>query len=107
MTYKIVTDSTTDLSESYINSHDIIMLGLTVTLADITYQTIGENRLTSDFLLEKMAEGANPVTSQINVGQFLEVFKSVVYLVQKCSTLGFHLVFQARSKVLRWLEVCF
>ena len=53
MTYKFVTDSTTDLSESYINSHDIIMLELTVTLADITYQTIGENRLTSDFLLEK------------------------------------------------------
>lgn len=89
MTYKIVTDSTTDLSENYINSHDIIMLGLTVTLADITYQTIGENRLTSDFLLEKMAEGANPVTSQINVGQFLEVFKSVVLAGDEVLYIGF------------------
>lgn len=89
MTYKIVTDSTTDLSESYIKSHDIIMLGLTVTLADITYQTVGENRLTSDFLLEKMAEGANPVTSQINVGQFLEVFKAVVLSGDEVLYIGF------------------
>src|SRR5574341_1544325 len=89
MTYKIVTDSTTDLSESYISSHDIIMLGLTVTLADITYQTIGPNRLSSDFLLKKMAEGENPVTSQINVGQFLEVFKSVVLSGSEVFYIGF------------------
>src|SRR5574341_2519747 len=89
MTYKIVRDSTTALSENYINSHDIIMLGLTVTLADITYQTIGENRLTSDFLLKKMAEGANPVTSQINVGQFLAAFKSVVLAGDEVLYIGF------------------
>lgn len=89
MTYKIITDSTTDLSEAYVKAHDIIMLGLTVTIADITYETVGPNRLSSDFLLSKMAEGATPVTSQINVGQFFEVFKSVVLAGDEVLYIGF------------------
>ncbi|MCJ1977948.1 DegV family protein [Lactococcus paracarnosus] len=89
MTYKIVTDSTTDLSEAYAKAHDIIMLGLTVTIADITYETVGPNRLASDFLLSKMAEGATPVTSQINVGQFLAAFKSVVLAGDEVLYIGF------------------
>ncbi len=34
------------------------------------------NRLTSDRLLECMQEGSQPTTSQVNVGQFEEVFSS-------------------------------
>lgn len=78
MTYKIVTDSTTDLSDSYAAEHDIVMLGVTVTLEDVTYQTTGQGHLTSDVLLKKMSEGAKPVTSQVNVGQFLDAFKPIV-----------------------------
>jgi DegV family protein with EDD domain len=78
MTYKIITDSTTDLSDAYVAEHDVTMLGLTVTIDDTTYQTVGENRLTSDVLLAKMAAGAQPVSSQINVGQFSEVFQALV-----------------------------
>ena len=78
MTYKIVTDSTTDLSDSYVAEHDIVMLGVTVTMDGVTYQTTGQGHLTSDFLLNKMSEGAKPVTSQVNVGQFLDAFKPIV-----------------------------
>lgn len=78
MTFKIVTDSTTDLSDSYVAEHDILMLGVTVTIDDVTYQTTGEGHLTSDFLLKKMSDGATPVTSQVNVGQFFDTFKSLV-----------------------------
>lgn len=89
MTYKIITDSTTDLSDAYIAAHDVVMLGLTVTLDETTYQTVGLDRLTSDVLLEKMAAGAKPVTSQINVGQFSETFKSVIHSGNDVLYLGF------------------
>ncbi|MGO3074121.1 MAG: DegV family protein [Pseudolactococcus laudensis] len=89
MTYKIITDSTTDLSYAYIAAHDVVMLGLTVTLDETTYQTVGLDRLTSDVLLEKMAAGAKPVTSQINVGQFSEIFKSVIQSGNDVLYLGF------------------
>ncbi len=89
MTYKIITDSTTDLSDAYIAAHDVVMLGLTVTLDETTYQTVGLDRLTSDVLLEKMAAGAKPVTSQINVGQFSEIFKSVIQSGNDVLYLGF------------------
>lgn len=89
MTYKIITDSTTDLSDAYMAAHDVVMLGLTVTLDETTYQTVGLDRLTSDVLLEKMAAGAKPVTSQINVGQFSETFKSVIHSGNDVLYLGF------------------
>lgn len=89
MTYKIITDSTTDLSDAYMAAHDVVMLGLTVTLDETTYQTVGLDSLTSDVLLEKMAAGAKPVTSQINVGQFSETFKSVIHSGNDVLYLGF------------------
>ena len=89
MTYKIITDSTTDLSDAYMAARDVVMLGLTVTLDETTYQTVGLDRLTSDVLLEKMAAGAKPVTSQINVGQFSETFKSVIHSGNDVLYLGF------------------
>lgn len=89
MTYQIITDSTSDLSDAYVAAHDVAMLGLTVTLEDTTYQTVGPERLTSDVLLAKMATGAKPVTSQINVGQFSELFKSVVKAGNDVLYLGF------------------
>lgn len=89
MTYQLITDATTDLSDAYAADHEVILLGLTVTLGDIAYDTVGPNRLTSDVLLAKMSAGAKPVTSQINVGQFSEVFKLVVQSGQDVLYLGF------------------
>ena len=75
MTFKILTDSTTDLSEKWASEHDVTILGLTIQLDGVTYETVGENKLTSRTLLEKMKAGSQPTTSQINVGQFEDVFR--------------------------------
>ncbi|MGO1416281.1 MAG: DegV family protein [Streptococcus thermophilus] len=75
MTFKILTDSTADLDEKWAQENDVELIGLTITLDDITYETVGPNRLTSDRLLEAMKEGGQPTTSQVNVGQFEEVFR--------------------------------
>ena len=75
MTFKILTDSTTDLSEKWAAENDVTILGLTIQLDGVTYETVGENKLTSKTLLEKMKAGSQPTTSQINVGQFEDVFR--------------------------------
>ncbi|HEM6288809.1 TPA: DegV family protein [Streptococcus suis] len=87
MTFTIVTDSTSDLPTSWVQENDVTVLGLTINLDGVTYETVGENRLTSADLLDKMATGGLPTTSQVNVGQFEEVFeaaakegKEVLYL---------------------------
>ena len=75
MTFKILTDSTTDLPEKWAAEHDVTILGLTIQLDGVTYETVGENKLTSKTLLKKMKAGSQPTTSQINVGQFEDVFR--------------------------------
>lgn len=87
MTFIIVTDSTSDLPISWVQENDVTVLGLTINLDGLTYETVGEKRLTSADLLDKMATGGLPTTSQVNVGQFEEVFeaaakegKEVLYL---------------------------
>ena len=76
MTFKLITDSTADLDESWAKDHDVEILGLHITLDGQVYETVGENRLTSDLLLERMKNGSKPTTSQINVGQFEEALSS-------------------------------
>ena len=75
MTFKILTDSTADLPESWTQEHDVQVLGLTIQLDGQTYETVGPNKLTSEQLLAKMESGSKPTTSQINVGQFEDVFR--------------------------------
>ena len=75
MTFKILTDSTADLPESWTKEHDVQVLGLTIQLDGQTYETVGPDKLTSEQLLAKMESGSKPTTSQINVGQFEDVFR--------------------------------
>ncbi|MEZ7571047.1 DegV family protein [Streptococcus anginosus] len=75
MTFKILTDSTADLPENWALGNDVQILGLTVQLDGITYETVGEKKLTSEQLLSKMEAGSQPTTSQINVGQFEDIFR--------------------------------
>lgn len=42
MTFKIVTDSTTDLPESWALKNDVQILGLTIQLDGTTYETVGD-----------------------------------------------------------------
>lgn len=75
MAFKILTDSTADLPESWALENDVQILGLTIQLDGETYETVGEKKLTSEQLLFKMEAGSQPTTSQINVGQFEDIFR--------------------------------
>lgn len=75
MSFKIMTDSTADLDENWAQANDVEILGLTITLDGVTYETVGQDRLTSQVLLESMKNGGKPTTSQVNVGQFQKSFR--------------------------------
>lgn len=89
MTFAIVTDSTSDLPVEWLAQTDITVLGLTITLDGVTYETVGPDRLTSDHLLEKMLAGGQPTTSQVNVGQFEEAFTAAAQAGKDVLYLGF------------------
>ncbi|WP_105130031.1 DegV family protein [Streptococcus suis] len=89
MTFTIVTDSTSDLPISWVQENDVTVLGLTINLDGVIYETVGENRFTSADLLEKMASGSQPTTSQVNVGQFEEVFEAAAKEGQEVLYLAF------------------
>lgn len=74
MTFTIVTDSTADLPKKWIEDYKLTVLGLTIQMDGKTYETVGEQALTSDALLEQMKNGSQPTTSQVNAGQFETVF---------------------------------
>ncbi|TCD45751.1 DegV family protein [Streptococcus sp. X16XC17] len=78
MTFKILTDSTADLPEKWVRENDVTVMGLAVQLNDQTFETVGPARLTSEILLREMEKGAQPKTSQVNVGQFEAVFQEAV-----------------------------
>ena len=68
MTFQIMTDSTADLSPYYIKKHHLTVLGMTVTVGEETYETIGEAALDNSTLLAAIKKGATVHTSQINSG---------------------------------------
>ncbi|HEP1660002.1 TPA: DegV family protein [Streptococcus pyogenes] len=75
MTFTIMTDSTADLNQTWAEDHDIVLIGLTILCDGEVYETVGPNRINSDYLLKKMKAGSHPQTSQINVGEFEKVFR--------------------------------
>ena len=107
MTFRIVTDSTADLSEDYLQKHDITVLGMTVTIGEQTYPTIGENSLSNEHLLREIKAGKTVQTSQINSGQFSELFKKfisqnpeeeIVYLAYQSALIAREMVLEEYPK---------
>lgn len=93
MTFRILTDSASDLDNQWLKDNQVDVLGLTVQVDGETYETVGDQALTSPVLLAKMATGSQPSTSQVNVGQFEEFFRQVV-------SQGESLIYIALSSVL-------
>ena len=89
MTFKIVTDSTSDLPQEWLAENEVTVLGLTINLDGTTYETVGSNRLTSAELLKKMEAGGQPTPSQVNVGQVEEVFEEAAKAGQDVLYLAF------------------
>ncbi|WP_067103516.1 DegV family protein [Streptococcus sp. DD13] len=78
MSFKILTDSTSDLNLDWASEHQVDMMGLTVEVDGQVYETVGPDRLVAEDLLEKMRKGSQPKTSQVNVGTFEEYFREQV-----------------------------
>ncbi|MCL2676745.1 MAG: DegV family protein [Streptococcaceae bacterium] len=89
MTFKIITDSTADLSKEFIEANNITVLGMTITVGEAVYQTIGDQAITNDTLLSEMNKGQKATTSQINSGQFQEAFQSLITDDSELVYLGF------------------
>lgn len=89
MTFQIITDSTADLSQEYLDDNNITVLGMTVMIGDKNYETIGKNPLKNETLLEAIKNGETVQTSQVNSGQFLELFKTFVEKDEEVLYLGF------------------
>ena len=70
--YVIMTDTTADLPESYIQEHQLAILSLNYTIEGKTYDR--ENPLDVGEFYAKMREGSMPTTSQVNPEQAKEAF---------------------------------
>ena len=47
MTFKILTDSTADLDETWAKEHDVEIVGLSIQIDGTHYETVGPDKLTS------------------------------------------------------------
>lgn len=74
--FKILTDNTADLPESYIQEHDLSLAWLPYLLDGETYTR--ENTLDYPTFYAKMRAGSMPTTSQVNPQQAREVLEAVL-----------------------------
>ena len=72
--YVIMTDTTADLPESYIQEHQLAILSLSYTIEGTTYDR--ENPLDVREFYAKMRAGSMSTTSQVNPEQAKEAFKA-------------------------------
>jgi DegV family protein with EDD domain len=71
---KIITDSTSDIPEALIKQYGINVVPLTVNFIEKSYKDGVE--LTGDEFFEKLAASEEmPTTSQVSIGEFVEVFE--------------------------------
>lgn len=74
--FKILTDNTADLPESYIQAHDLTLAWLPYLLDGETYTR--ENTLDYPTFYARMRAGSMPTTSQVNPQQAREVLEAVL-----------------------------
>lgn len=70
--FKIVTDTTADLPESYLTEHNVGCMFVSYTIDGVNYKE--ENAMEARAFYEKMRTGTMPTTSQINPAEFREYF---------------------------------
>ncbi|MGN0351680.1 MAG: DegV family protein [Roseburia sp.] len=88
--YIIMTDSTADLPDSYLNEHHIPVISLPYTLDGVTYTK--ENSLDEKDFYDKMRNGSLPTTSQANPEELASFFE---HLIQTKDTDILYIVFSS------------
>ncbi|ASE36070.1 DegV family protein [Staphylococcus pettenkoferi] len=73
--YKIVTDSTSDLPQSFLQQHDVHVIPLNITIDQTSYTD--QLDITSDEFLKRLEAGADTKTSQPAIGQFIETYDNL------------------------------
>ena len=73
--FKIVTDSLSDLPESYLKEHDVECMVLTCLIDGVEYNK--DNKIGDKEFYDKIRAGALPTTSQINPAQAKETFEKI------------------------------
>ena len=74
--FKLVTDSTTDLPESYYKEHDVDYFCLSCLINGTIYNK--QNPITIDDFYKAIADGAMPTTSQVNPEEAKEAFDEMI-----------------------------
>ena len=73
--YKIVTDSTSDLPQSFLQQHDVHVIPLNITIDQTSYTD--QLDITSDEFLKRLEAGADTKTSQPAIGQFIDTYDNL------------------------------
>lgn len=78
MTFKIVTDSCCDLPYTYLEANDVDFINMTIQLNG--QELVDDLGKTFDFdaFLEKIKQGGMPTTSQVNIGRYIDFFRSFI-----------------------------
>ena len=77
-TYKLITDSTADLPQEYLDKYDIGCIHLTYSLNGQTYGGTGQEMDWKEFYRLMREEGQLPTTSQINPAEFKAYFEEIL-----------------------------
>lgn len=75
MKFDIITDSCCDLPYDFLEQERVEYISMFVTIDEKEYSDDLGKTFKSDWLMEQMKQGSRASTSQINVGQYLEMFK--------------------------------
>lgn len=74
--FKLVTDTSADLPRKYLEQNDIEVMSLAYIIDGDTYGW--DNPMDEHEFYEKMRKGSMPTTSQVNVGDAMEIFERLI-----------------------------
>ena len=96
--YRILTDSTTDLSPALVEKMNVTVMPLTFTMDGKTYRnTPDEADMSSKVFYDKVRAGSMPTTSQLNPMDFKEAVGPILAGGEDVLYLAFSSAFRARS----------
>lgn len=75
--YQIITDSCCDLPAKRLAELGVQYISMTIELEGKEYIDDMGEQFDAKWFLEKLKENAQPTTSQINVGRYVEFFSSI------------------------------